>query len=281
MSDGNIGNLRAGATIEYTIINSGQTYGSNNIQLVWQANDGGEITTGTNFTEHGLWTMVSGPATIDQNGLVTITGDGTIEVGLNPIDGGYAELTYEVVYYQTNSVFIGGNAINKIYIGDTAVKKIMLGETQIFTTETEPTVPPEPAYYLTGEGGQGLYTAKLPLYNGWYFTPQESRPSSYYYYVTGNIDQQIADWFISSCSLLGSCQIRYKFGSGQWSEWQESYIGGMHEGLNCPYPDVGCTFLRPDANNSGWECPLIENPTDEETTLYVEMEMDIADDWVN
>ena len=136
MSNGNIGNLRGPATIEYTIINSGQTYGSNNIQLVWQANDGGEITTGTNFTEHGLWTMVSGPATIDQNGLVTITGDGTIEVGLNPSDGGYVELTYEVVYYQTNSVFIGGNAISKIYIGDTAVKKIMLGETQIFTTET-------------------------------------------------------------------------------------------------------------------------------------------------
>lgn len=55
----------------------------------------------------------------------------------------------------------------------------------------------------------------------------------------------------------------------------------MHEGLNCPYPDVGCTFLRPDANNSGWECPLIANPTDQATTLYVEMEMDIADDWVN
>lgn len=131
MSDGNIGNLRAGATIEYTIINSGQTYGSNNIQLVWQANYGGEITTGTNFTEHGVW-GISGPATIDQNGLVTITGDGTIEVMLNPTDGGSAELTYEVVYYQTNSIFIGGNAINKIYIGDTAVKKIMLGETTLY-----------------------------------------------------------------------------------------------------------------------------------------------------
>lgn len=131
MSNGNIGNLRAGATIEYTIINSGQTYGSNNIQLVWQANDGGEITTGTDFTAHGVWS-ISGPATIDQNGLVTITGDGTIEVGLNPLDGGYAELTYEVVYYQTNSVFIGGNAISKIYIGDTAVKKIMLGETTLY-----------------------------------------------------------------------------------------------------------------------------------------------------
>lgn len=151
--------------------------------------------------------------------------------------------------------------------------------------EPKPTTPPEPEYYFTGENGEGLYTAKIPLINNYYDTPSDQRPEHYFYAVNdavnASINQQIADWFNSSCSLLGSCKIRYKFGNGQWSEWIESGLYYIHPEYNCPYPDNGCMFLRPGANNSGWECPLIENPTDEETTLYVEMEMDRADDWVN
>ena len=144
--------------------------------------------------------------------------------------------------------------------------------------EPQPTTPPEPAYYFTGEGGEGLYTAKIPLINLFYDYPSEERPDNYFYAVNdavdADIDQQIADWFNSAASLTRACKIRYKFDNGQWSEWDEgSELYGMHEKYNCPYPNTGYIFLSP-GDFADWECPLIENPTDQSTTLYVEMEME-------
>ena len=145
----------------------------------------------------------------------------------------------------------------------------------------------EPAYYFTGENGQGLYTAKIPLINLFYDYPSEERPDNYFYAVNdavnASINQQIADWLSSAVYLTGYCKIRYKFDNGQWSEWDDGgYLGGHYEKYNCPYPDGGYMFLSP-GDFADWECPLIENPTDQATTLYVEMEMErtMDDDWVD
>lgn len=148
--------------------------------------------------------------------------------------------------------------------------------------EPKPTTPPEPEYYFTGENGEGLYTAKIPLINLYYDTPSDQRPEHYFYAVNdavnASIDQQIADWLSSAVYLTGYCKIRYKFDNGQWSEWDDGgYLGGHYEKYNCPYPDGGYIFLSP-GTFADWECPLIENPTDQATTLYVEMEMDKTED---
>lgn len=149
--------------------------------------------------------------------------------------------------------------------------------------EVEPFDPnAQSEYYFTGENGEGLYTAKIPLINLFYDYPSEERPDNYFYAVNdavnASINQQIADWFNSACSLLGTCKIRYKFDNGQWSEWiEESGLYGNHPKYNCPYPSDGCIFLS-TGDFADWECPLIKNPTDQATTLYVEMEMDDAED---
>lgn len=152
--------------------------------------------------------------------------------------------------------------------------------------EPKPTTPPEPEYYFTGENGEGLYTAKIPLINNFYDMPSEERPDNYFYAVNdavnASINQQIADWFSSAASITRGCKVRYKFDNGQWSDWEDdTYLGGNHQGYNCRYPDGGCMFLYP-GDFADWECPLIENPTDQATTLYVEMEMErtMDDDWV-
>lgn len=115
--------------------------------------------------------------------------------------------------------------------------------------EPEPTTPPEPEYYFTGENGQGLYTAKIPAR----FTDESDSMATY----DETVNQAVVDWMKSMLSQTEFAKVR---GYAKWGKDGVPYSIGDNDEVLGLY------------SSQTYDCPdfIVENPETSSMQMIME-----------